>query len=107
MESLRKEAKYLYNIDIITIKPGSVKTSMTEDQIRIGSIEVDTAANIIFKGIQKRKKVIEFPFVQVFATKFKNMLPAWAYDCIPFEFVKGDDYYDIIERFNSGKKEDK
>ena len=45
MESLRAEAKQKYNIDILTIKPGAVKTPMIEGYFRKGAVPAEKAAN--------------------------------------------------------------
>lgn len=92
LESLRAEAKQKFNIDVITIKPGAVETRMTEGYHRPGKVKVDYAAKVILNGIKKRKKVIEFPFIQVLPTKFRDMLPPWAYDMFPMDFLQGGDY---------------
>ncbi|HID25542.1 MAG TPA: SDR family NAD(P)-dependent oxidoreductase [Thermoplasmata archaeon] len=92
MESLRAEAKQKYNLNIVTIKPGSVETPMIKDYHRQGAIPAEAAAKIIINGIKKEKKVIEFPFLQVLATKITNLFPVWAYDKIPVEMQKGSGY---------------
>jgi len=92
LESLRAEAKQKFNIDVITIKPGAVETRMTEGYNRPGKVKVDYAAKLILNGIKKRKKVIEFPFVQALPTKIRDLLPPWAYDMFPMDFLQGDDY---------------
>ena len=81
MECLRIEA-IRYNIDIITIKPGSVKTPMIGNQDVPGIIGPEKAAKIILRGIKKRKKVIEFPLIQVIPTRLSDLLPAEVYDKI-------------------------
>ncbi len=98
LESLRKEAKIKFDIDVITIKPGAVETRMTEGYNRPGKVTVEYAANVILKGILKKKKIIEFPFVQVWTTKVRDMLPAWAYDMFPMDFLRGDDYEEGLEK---------
>jgi NADP-dependent 3-hydroxy acid dehydrogenase YdfG len=92
LESLRAEAKLKFDIDVITIKPGAVETRMTEGYKRPGKVTVEHAVKLILRGIQKGRKVIEFPFVQVFPTKVRDMLPYWAYDMFPMDFLQGDDY---------------
>lgn len=98
LESLRAEALQKYGIKIITIKPGSVKTKMIEKYPRPGAIKADEAARIIVNGIRKEKKVIEFPFSQIIATKLINILPVWAYDKIPIHMQKGEGYPEVEER---------
>lgn len=92
MESLRAEAKLKYNINIITIKPGSVQTPMIKDLPRRGSIPPEEAADYIIRGITKGKKVIEFPLMQVIVTRLTDQFPSTTYDHIPIELQKGKGY---------------
>jgi len=92
MESLRAEAKKRYNIDIITVKPGSVETPMIEDYHRRGAIQANRAAELIIEGIKKRKKVIQFPLGQVLMIRATDMFPVFAYDKMDIEKQKGDGY---------------
>lgn len=98
MESIRAEAKQKYNIDIITVKPGSVETPMIKNYHRPGSISPDKAANIILKGIKKGKKIIQFPFSQVIMTWIGDLFPPSAYDAVPIHMQKGEDYPIIEEK---------
>lgn len=92
MESLRAEAKQKYNVNFITIKPGSVETPMIENYYRPGAIQSKKAASIIIQGIKKEKKIIQFPLAQVLMTKVGELLPASAYDSIPIDMQKGEGY---------------
>jgi len=92
MESLRAEAKQKYNINFITIKPGSVETPMIENYYRPGAIQSKKAASIIIQGIKKEKKIIQFPLAQVLMTKVGELFPASAYDSIPIDMQKGEGY---------------
>jgi len=80
MESLRAEGKLKYNINFITIKPGLVKTPMTEDYAGKNAIEPEKAANYIIRGIEQEKSIIQFPPIQVLGTRFMDLLPASIYD---------------------------
>jgi short-subunit dehydrogenase len=97
MESLRAEAKQKYNIEIITVKPGSVETPMIKDYHRPGSITTKSAANIILNGVKKGKKVIQFPFFQVLMTRIGDMFPPSAYDAVPVDMQKGHGYPEVEE----------
>lgn len=97
MESLRAEAKQKYNIDIITVKPGSVETPMIQDYHRPGSISPELAASIIIKGVKKGKKIIQFPFFQVLMTRIGDMFPPSAYDAVPVDMQKGPGYPKVEE----------
>lgn len=92
LESLRAESKEKYNIDVITIKPGSVLTPMIEGYHRQGAITSEKAADIIIKGIKKRKKVIQFPFWQVVMNRIQDYFPIFAYDLLPYEVAKGEGF---------------
>jgi short-subunit dehydrogenase len=98
MESVRAEAKQKYNIDIITVKPGSVETPMIENYHRPGSISPDDAAEIILKGIKKGKKIIQFPLSQVLMTRIGDLFPTSAYDAVPVHMQKGDGYPIVEEK---------
>jgi NADP-dependent 3-hydroxy acid dehydrogenase YdfG len=97
MESLRAEAKQRYNIDMITVKPGSVLTPMIEDYHRQGAINADQAAEIIVSGIEKGKRVIQFPLGQVLMIRLQDLFPPFAYDLFPVEQAKGDGYPQVEE----------
>jgi len=97
IESLRAEAKKEYNIKLITIKPGSVKTDMIQDYYRVGSVDPEKAAKIIVKGVKAKKTIIQFPITQVLLIKIMEMLPANAYDCQPIEGLKGHGYPEVEE----------
>ena len=92
MESLRAEAKQKYNLNFITIKPGSVQTPMIHGLPRRGAISPEEAAAIIIKGIRRNKKVIQFPFLQVLVVRLLDLFPNTAYDSIPVELQKGEGY---------------
>jgi len=97
MESLRAEAKQRYDINVITIKPGSVETPMIEGYHRPGSINSDKAAEIMVKGIKKGKKVIQFPLIQVLSIRLQDLFPPFAYDLLPVEQAKGEGYPEVDE----------
>jgi len=92
MESLRAEAKQKYNINMITIKPGSVQTPIIKDFPRRGAISPEKAADHIANGIKKEKKVIQFPLIQVIMTRLTDQFPASAYDHLPIDLQKGEGY---------------
>ena len=98
MESLRVEANQNYNIKMITIKPGSVETPMIQDYERKGSVTAEEAAKIIIKGLEKEKKIIQFPFSQVLIVRSTDMFPPFAYDLQPVEWLKGEGYPEVEEK---------
>jgi NADP-dependent 3-hydroxy acid dehydrogenase YdfG len=96
LESLRAEAKQRYNIDIITIKPGSVQTPMIKDYHRRGAITAEKAAGIIIRGIKNKKKIIQFPFGQVLMIRTMDNFPVMVYDSQDIEKMK-DEGFPVVE----------
>ncbi len=76
LESLRVGLKK-YNIKVITIKPGFVKTEMTaKNKFTMPFImDADKAARIIVNGIKKEKKIIQFPLPTVLGSKLTSIVP--------------------------------
>jgi NAD(P)-dependent dehydrogenase (short-subunit alcohol dehydrogenase family) len=81
LESARVELNP-HNINIITIKPGFVKTAMTDKNEFYMPFLMSTekAAKIILKGINKRKSIVQFPFGTVMLTRLVKFVPNWIYD---------------------------
>jgi len=81
LESARVELKK-HNINIITIKPGFVRTDMTakNEFMMPFMIEPEKAAGIIRRGIERNKKIISFPLGRVVLTKISAHLPNFIYD---------------------------
>lgn len=73
-----------YGIKVITIKPGFVKTPMT-DQNKFKMpfmISSKKAGEKIIAGIKKEKNIIKFPLPTVLGAEFIGMLPNWIYRLI-------------------------
>ena len=98
LESLRAEAKQKYNINMITIKPGSVETPMIKDFPRRGAIHPKQAASLIIQGVKKEKKIIQFPLMQVLLVRMSDLFPNFVYDSIPLDLQKGDGYPEVKEK---------
>ncbi len=83
LESLRVELKP-FNIKVITVKPGFVRTPMTDkNEFHMPLLmDVDKTANIIVEGIKKEKHIIQFPFLIVLGSKISKFLPDWLFDYI-------------------------
>ena len=81
LESLRIELKD-YNIKVITIKPGFVRTPMTDKNefYMPFLMEPDKAANIIIKGLKKEKRVIQFPFITAVGSMLSKFIPNPVFD---------------------------
>jgi len=81
LESLRIELKP-YNIKVITVKPGFVRTPMTDkNDFHMPSLmDVNKAVKIIIDGIKKEKRIIQFPFTTVIGSKIVKFVPDWLFD---------------------------
>ena len=85
LESMRTELKN-YNIKVLTVKPGFVRTPMTaKNNFAMPFLmNADRAASIILSGIKKEKKIIQFPLPTAIGAKILRFLP----DSI-FEMIAG------------------
>jgi short-subunit dehydrogenase len=81
LEAARVELKK-YNIKVITIRPGFVKTAMTDkNEFKMPMLmQTDKAARLIRKGIEKGKSVVQFPLPVAAATKIIKIMPNWIFD---------------------------
>jgi short-subunit dehydrogenase len=83
LESLRIELKP-YNIKVVIVKPGFVRTPMTDkNEFHMPFIiDVDKAVKIILNGIKKEKKIVQFPLPIVIGSKLVKFMPDWLFDLI-------------------------
>src|SRR5690554_1709595 len=81
LESIRIELKK-YNVKVITIKPGFIKTPLTEkNEFHMPFlINPEKACQYIIKGLRKEKKVIQFPLPTVIGDKIIKYLPNFLFD---------------------------
>jgi short-subunit dehydrogenase len=81
LESLRVELKP-FNIKVLTVKPGFVRTAMTDkNEFHMPFLmDVDKASKIVIKGIKKEKRIIQFPLPIVIGSKIVRILPDWLFD---------------------------
>lgn len=81
LEGLRVELKR-YGVKVITVKPGFVKTPMTDqNEFKMPLLmSAEKAARIIIDGIKKEKRLIQFPWQMVFITKLVGLLPGRLYE---------------------------
>ncbi len=73
-----------HGIKVLTIKPGFVKTPMT-DQNKFKMpflMSAEKSADIIIRGMEKEKSIIQFPFPTVLGAKIIGALPNWFYRLI-------------------------
>jgi short-subunit dehydrogenase len=83
LESIRVELKK-YKIKVLTVKPGFVKTPMTDkNEFQMPFLmPASKAARIILKGIEKEKRVIQFPLPTAIGAKLLRILPDRLFDFI-------------------------
>lgn len=83
LESLRVDLKK-YNVKVITVKPGFVKTPMTDkNQFYMPFLmDVEKAVKIIIRGIMKEKSLIEFPLRTKAAARIVKCLPQPLFEAI-------------------------
>jgi short-subunit dehydrogenase len=81
LESLRIEVKR-YGVNVITIKPGFVKSEMTaKNKFKMPFLmDADKAADIIIRGLEKEKRIIQFPLPTVIGAKIIGLLPGRLYE---------------------------
>lgn len=81
LESARVELKSL-NINVITIRPGFVKTAMTDKNEFYMPFLMSTekAARIIMREISKRKKLVQFPWFTIMLTRIAKFAPNFIFD---------------------------
>lgn len=81
LESLRIEAKY-YGIKVLTVKPGFVKTPMTDkNEFKMPFLlDVSESTKQIIKGIKKEKRLIHYPLQLVLSIKLLKLLPVWLFE---------------------------
>ncbi len=76
LESLRIELEK-FNVKVITVKPGFVKTPMTDkNEFEMPLLmSAEKAAEIIYEGLKKEKRIIQFPLPTVIGAKILKILP--------------------------------
>lgn len=81
LEGARVELKK-ENIKVITIRPGFVKTAMTDkNEFKMPLLmQPDKAAKIIRKGIDAGRSIVQFPLPIVMSTRLIKILPNWLFD---------------------------
>lgn len=83
LESIRIELKH-QNIKVINVRPGFVSTSMvSKNRFKMPFLmNAAKAANIIITGIEKEKKIIQFPIGTVLGGKLIRAFPNFVFDFI-------------------------
>jgi len=86
LEGLRVELKD-HNVKVITVKPGFVKSPMTDknDFKMPFLMETNKSAEIIIEGIKKEKRIIRFPLPTVIGSKLVSYMPSWLYEFLSYK----------------------
>lgn len=81
LESARVELKR-FGISVITIRPGFVKTAMTDkNEFKMPFLQTtQSAAFVIRRGIEKNKSIVQFPFAIVWLNRLIKIMPNWLFD---------------------------
>ena len=81
LEGLAVELKS-YGIDVLTVRPGFVKTPMTDkNEFPMPFLmSPEKAAKIIASGIAKKKRYIQFPWQIVWLTRIVDLIPNALYE---------------------------
>ncbi|MEJ5351877.1 MAG: SDR family NAD(P)-dependent oxidoreductase [Melioribacteraceae bacterium] len=89
LEGLRVELKP-HGIKVITIKPGFVKTPMTDkNEFEMPFLmSAEKAADIILRGIKKEKRIIQFPLPTVISSRLIGCMPSGLYEFLMLHFNK-------------------
>ncbi len=89
LESMRIELKD-YGVKVLTVKPGFVKTPMTDKNEFTMPFLMNTekAAKIIIKGIKKEKRIIQFPLPTVLGAKLLKLMPDSLFEAIARKQMK-------------------
>jgi short-subunit dehydrogenase len=89
LEGLAAELRN-YNVKVLTVRPGFVKTPMTDknefDMPLIMSTE--KASRIIIAGIEKEKRMIQFPWPLVWASRLIRFVPNWLFERLESKSMK-------------------
>ena len=89
LEGLRSELRK-YNVQVLTVRPEFVKTPMTDKNEFYMPLMMSTekAAQIIINGIEKEKRMIQFPWQLVFATRLIPLIPNRLYELLENQTMK-------------------
>jgi short-subunit dehydrogenase len=79
-----------FGIRITTVNPGFIVTAMTEkNKFKMPFLmKADRAAKIIVDGIERGKRIVEFPFPMSMAMRFARVIPAWMFDRVMLGYAK-------------------
>lgn len=90
LESLRVDLRST-GVDVVTVCPGWVKSEITarnDPKQMFILLETEDGAGRILKGIDKRKRVVHFPFPLTHMIRYLiRPLPSWIYDPLASKFI--------------------
>ncbi len=81
LEGLRAELRK-HHIKVLTVRPGFVRTPMTDkNEFEMPLLmEPEKAVKMIISGIEKEKRMIQFPWQLVLATRLIPFIPNWLFE---------------------------
>jgi short-subunit dehydrogenase len=90
LDALRIELKPR-GVKVVTVKPGFVKTPMTEgnDFKMPFIVSAEKAAAVIVKGLKKEKTYIRFPFLMRVSSWVIRLMPNFLYEIFAAKFKSG------------------
>jgi short-subunit dehydrogenase len=79
-----------FGVHLTTVNPGFIVTAMTEkNKFKMPFLmKADRAAKIIVDGIERGKRIVEFPFPVSMAMRFARIVPAWMFDRVMGGYAK-------------------
>jgi short-subunit dehydrogenase len=79
-----------FGVNLTTVNPGFIVTAMTEkNKFKMPFLmKADRAAKIIVDGIERGKRIVEFPFPVSMAMRFARIVPAWMFDRVMGGYAK-------------------
>nr|MDP9361990.1 SDR family NAD(P)-dependent oxidoreductase [Acidobacteriota bacterium] len=79
-----------YGVGVTTINPGFVETAMTEkNRFRMPFLmKVDDAARVIADGLERGKRLVEFPRPMAAVMRFGRLLPAALWERVTAPYAR-------------------
>ena len=83
LESLRNDLRR-HGVHVTTVSPGFVKTAMTAKNRHPMPflMDVDRAAELIARGIERRAREVRFPWQLVSLVRLLRAMPDWLFDAV-------------------------
>jgi short-subunit dehydrogenase len=79
-----------YGVSVTTINPGFIETAMTEkNRFKMPFLmKVDDAARVIADGLERGRRVIEFPRPMSIVMRFSRLLPDWLWERVTSPYAR-------------------